>query len=255
MRIALDVSTVEEVADTRCAMSLIDTRYLTLTFSKIQIIKMSASINVRDIENVLHQSFSYVMLDLYLNGTCKEKKTRAHIRRKFHIVKELKCKILMRLDIMTSKKMIINLTNKSLIISICENMTISIRINSKSNFRIRRIVHSKDFVTISSNAVTNVLTYMREKKLSLNRDFLFELNHEILIISLEELDDLYTHVCDCNIAFVHVRNATSKSVLILSKSRLDLLIEYEEKECFQVESKLHEWAVVCNEADAEEDFS
>jgi hypothetical protein len=149
---------------------------------------------------------------------------------------------------MTSKKMIINLANKFFVILICENMTIFIKINSKSNLRIQRIIHSKESIVISSNSIVSILTYLREKKLSLNRDFLFEFNNNTFTKSLSDLDEFYTHVCDCNLAFVHVKNALSNSMIISSKTRLRLFTKYEKKKCFQIELKLHEWVVICNEA-------
>jgi hypothetical protein len=240
MRIALNKSAMKKITNIECVMFLVDMKYLIVILSKISIMKMSALINVREIENALHQFDAYVMLDLYLDEVSNDKKIRDHIRRKFHIVNDLKCKLLMILDIMISEEMIINLKNKSLIILICENMTVLIKINLKSNSRIRRVVHSKKFVIVLSNFVTSILTYMREKKLSSNRDFLFESNHDVVTASFDDMSDLYTHVCDCNLVFVHVRNDLFKSVIISFRTRLDLLTEYEEEECFQIESDFHE---------------
>ncbi len=240
MTIALNKLAIERVVDIECAMSLMNTKYLISTLSKAIITKMSALINVRDINNALHQSSSYVMLDLYLDDITIERKARDHIRREFHLVNELKCKLLMRLNIMISEKMIINLTNKSLITFTCENLTIFIKINSKSNLRIRRIVHSKKSIVISSNSIVSIFTYLRRKRLSANRDFLFESNNNIFTESLNDFDELYIHVCDCNLTFVHVRNAFVKSVIISSKTRLELLTKYEKEECFQIELEFHE---------------
>ncbi len=237
MRISLTTSIIEEVVDTDCVMFLVNTKYLTLILSKIIVLEMSTFINVRDINNALHQSSFYVMLDLYLDELINESKTRDHVRREFHLVDELKCKLLMNLNIMTSEKMTINLADKSLIVFTCE---ILVRINSKSNSRIRRIVHSKEFVTVSSNFVTSISIYLRKKKLSVNRDFLFESNHDTLTASLNELEDFYTHVCDCNLAFVQIRNDLFKSMMISFRTRLELLTKYEKEECFQIDSEYHE---------------
>jgi hypothetical protein len=255
MKISLFKSATEDVADIECAMSLIDIKYLFTIVSETKVITMLVSINVQDIENVIHQFNAYVMLNLYLNEIFKDRKTKDHIRREFHIVNDLKCRILMKLNIMTSKKMIINLVDKSLIIFTCENLIVSIRINSKSNSRIKRIIHSKEFVTISFNSVMSVSIYMREKKLSFNKDYLFESNNDVLTTSLEDLSDFYTHVCDCNMIFVHVRNDFVKSIMISSRTRLKFLIEYEKKECFQIDFEMHEWTVTCDEAETETNFS
>jgi hypothetical protein len=155
-------------------------------------------------------------------------------------VNDLKCKIFMRLNIMTSEEMTINLTNKFFVILICENLVIFIKINFKSNSRIRRIIHSKKSIKISSNSIVSIFTYLRDKKLSCNRDFLFELNNDILTKSLSDLDEFYTHVCDCNLTFVHVKNALINSMMISLKTRLEIFIEYEKEECFQVKFELHE---------------
>jgi hypothetical protein len=194
------------------------------------------------------------LLDLYLNELVDETKAREHIKREFHLIDELKCKLLMNLNIMISEKIIINLTNKSLIISTCENLLISIRVNLKSNSRIRRIVHSKKSIMLFSNSIVNISTYLREKKLSSNRDFLFESNCETLITSFDEMNDLYTHVCDCNIAFVHVRNELLESMIISSKTRFELFTKYEEENCFQIDEEYHEWAIISNEFEVEKNF-
>jgi hypothetical protein len=54
------------------------------------------------------------------------------------------------------------------------------------------------------------------------------------------MSDLYTHVCDCNIAFVHVRNELLESMIISSKTRFELLTRYKEEDCFQIDEKYHE---------------
>jgi hypothetical protein len=216
---------------------------------------MFAFINVRDIKNTLHQSSFYVVLNLYLLDIIDDKKIQEHIHKEFHLINELKCKIFMKLNIMTSKKMIINLTNKSFVIFICENLVTFIKINLKSNSRIRRIIHNKKLIKISSNSIVNIFTYLRDKKLSFNKDFFFDLNNDIFTKSSSDFDEFYTHVCDCNLTFVHVKNALINSMMISSKTRLKILIEYEKKECFQVKFELHKWVVVFNEKKAEANFS
>jgi hypothetical protein len=254
MTITLNKRAIERIVDIECAMSLMNTKYLISILSKAIITKMSILINVHDIKNVLHQSSSYVMLDLYLNEITIERKVRDHIKREFHLMNELKCKLLMRLNIMISKKMIINLTNKFFIIFTCENLTIFIKINLKFNSRIRRIIHSKKSMTIFFNSIINIFTYLREKKFSFNKDYLFESNHETLTTFLENTSDLYIHVCDCNLAFVHVRNELFKSIIISFKTCLNLLTEYKKKKCFQIESEYHEWVIIANEVEANKDF-
>jgi hypothetical protein len=174
MRIFLEKLAIERVIDIERVMSLIDIRYLEITVFSTKIIKMKVVINVCDIDNALHECKSYVILDFYFDDVIENNKVREHMRREFHIMNDLKCKLLMSLNIMISEETIINFADKTLIISICENMIVSIRINFKSNSQIRRVMHSKEFVVILFNFVMNISIYMREKTLFFDRNFLFE---------------------------------------------------------------------------------
>jgi hypothetical protein len=100
----------------------------------------------------------------------------------------------------------------------------------------------------------SIFTYLRDKKLSSNRNFFFESNHNAFTASLENTSKLYTHVCDCNLAFVHVRNKLFKLVVVSFKTRFDLFTEYEKKECFQIKSEYHEWVIITDEVEADKNF-
>jgi hypothetical protein len=247
MKIFMNKSLIEEVMNIDCVMSLINVHYLTIMISFAKIIKMNAAINVRDIDNVLHECEFYVMLNFYLDDLFYDKKVRNHMHREFHIMNDLKCKLLMKLDIMTSKQMIINLIDKSLFIFMCNDLIVSIRINSKSNSRITRIMHSKISMIIFFNSITSIFIYMRDKRLLFNKDFLFESNHEKLSFSLEIMRGLYTYVCDCNMNFVHVRNDLFTTMIVSSRTRLDVFIEYKEENYFQINFAYHKWIVVLDE--------
>jgi hypothetical protein len=145
MMIFLLRSIIKDVIDTRCVMSLIDTRYLLISMSNIITIKMSL-INVKDINEIFHECISYVILDLYLDDIFEKKKKRDHFRREFHVVDDLRCKILIDMNILSSEQMRIDLISKSLFISTCRNLEILIRIALKSNARIKRVIHNKDIV-------------------------------------------------------------------------------------------------------------
>ena len=60
---------MKTIIDTECSMSLIDENYLKNILFNLIINKISASVNVRDINNVLHECIIYVKLNIFLNGT------------------------------------------------------------------------------------------------------------------------------------------------------------------------------------------
>ena len=237
-------SQMKTIADTECPMSLIDEKYLKNILSNLIINKMSASVNVRDIDNALHECIIYVMLNIFLNDTSQTVSTREQLHRKFHVIKNLKCKIFLKMNILNAKQMNIDLINKIIIIFICKNLVISIKIIFKSNIRIKKIVHSKKKIIISSKSVVKISTYFKKKKLSDNRDYLFEFNQTNFIAIFEKVESFYTHICDYNFSFVQIKNDLFISMILFKRVRLNTLTEYEKKNCYQIETKYHETVVV-----------
>ena len=134
---------IKTIVDTECSMNLIDENYLKNILFNLIISKMSASINVRGINNAIHQCITYVMLNVFLDGTSQIVSIWKQLHKKFHIVKNFKCKIFLKMNILNAEQMSINLINKIMMISICKNLMMLIRITFKSNVRIKKIVHSK----------------------------------------------------------------------------------------------------------------
>ena len=142
---------IKTIVDTECSMNLINENYLKNILFNLIINKMSVSINVRDIDNVLHECITYVMLNVFLNDTFQIVSTWKQLHKKFHVVKNFKCKIFLKMNILNAEQMSINLINKIMMISICKNLMMSIKITFKSNARIRRVVHSKKKSSFQSN--------------------------------------------------------------------------------------------------------
>jgi hypothetical protein len=66
------------------------------------------------------------------------------------------------------------------------------------------------------------------------RDYLFQSVTRDL--NLDSIDEVMTHMINVNLAAVQVCNFTNKSITISRKARLDRLIEYEEHECYFIDS-------------------
>ena len=63
---------------------------------------------------------------------------------------------------------------------------------------------------------------------------------------MRHLNDFYTHVCHDNVAEVHVKNDKNMTVKISRRTRLKTLIEYEAKECYQIDDEYHEMTMISN---------
>ena len=94
--------------------------------------------------------------------------------------------------------------------------------------------------------MTKIQIYLKSKKLSNDKNYLFESNPKKLTVALKKADEFYIHVCDCNFFFVQIRNDLTIFVIISRRSRLGILNEYEKKGCYQIESLYHEVVIITN---------
>ena len=154
---------IETVANTKCSMNLIDEIYLTDIFSNAIISKMPAPINVRSIGNVVHENSIYFVLKIFLNEIADAKPARGQLTRKFHIIPDLKCRVLISMNILKPEKINIDLINKIMIIPTCRNLIVIIRIAPKPNAKIKKIIHVKNETIISVKTVAKVPTYLKKK--------------------------------------------------------------------------------------------
>ena len=239
--------TIEAIANIECPMNLIDKSYFGFIFFKISIFKMSAPINVRKIGNAVHENNSYVILNVFLNDIFNIKFVRDQLIRKFHIVFDLKCRILIKMNTLTSEKISIDLINKVMMIFTCKNLIVIIRITSKPNAKIKKIVHIKKKTTISVKTIVKISIYFKRKKLFSDRDYLFEPDFEEMTAILKKTGGFYTHVCDCNVFFVQMKNDQPVSITLARRARLGTLTEYEKKNCYEMKNSYHDATIVKSE--------
>ena len=169
---------IEIVTNIECVVFFINEKYFRKLLFDENVIKMTVSINVKNIENVHKKCDIYVFFDLYLNGESKNTFFREYFRREVHVVKNLKCKFFFEMNILEAKQIIINLINKIMMIFTCRNLIVFIKIAFKSNARIRRVIHFKNQAVISFKSITQISIYMKNKLLSDDRNYFFKLNQQ-----------------------------------------------------------------------------
>ena len=237
---------IEIVTNIECAVFFINEKYFRKLLFDENVIKMIVSINVKNIKNVHKKCNIYVLFDLYLNDESKSIFFREYFWREIHVVKNLKCKFFLEMNILKAKQIIINLINKIMIIFICRNLIVFIKIALKSNARIRRVIHFKNQIVISLKSIAQISIYMKNKLLSDNKIiFLNRINNNWRFF-LKQLNDFYTHVCHNNVTEVHVRNNKNMTIKISRRARLKTLIEYETKKCYQIDDEYHEVTMISN---------
>ena len=94
-----------------------------------------------------------------------------YLRRKLHIVDNLRIKILIKNNIIKSKEIVINIINKKVRIN-NYSITINIIARSRDEF-IRRKIYIKVSIFVSSHS--EIMLLIKKINLFNNRDFLFKL--------------------------------------------------------------------------------
>jgi len=107
-------------------MSLVNREFLMKQALKTIIKQMSSLIQIKDIKTEIHQCEKYANLVIYLS----DDKTRTIvIEQEVHIVKDLKVKMLVDLDILSPKKIFIMMNNTEAVIRSCNNIRVSLTVH------------------------------------------------------------------------------------------------------------------------------
>jgi hypothetical protein len=210
-------------------MFLIDRDYLTKVLSQMKIQHVDITIKIREINTVIHNCSEYVLLEIYIS----EFKEIAKLTRQAHVVDNLRAKFLMSMNILEFEKVIIDISRRKLIFSLCENLKVNMRITSKNESRMNKVILVERLVIISSKSVVSIFIKMKES--FSDRDYLFQsISREL---NLESIDEIMIHIMTINLAAVQVCNVTNKSVIISRRARLKRLIDYEKHECYVTDAK------------------
>ena len=131
---------------------------------------MTSFISVQELNVIIHQFSQYIKINIYLSET----NCTVIIIWKIHIVKNLKTKMFIEMNILVSEDIIMNLSYKIAVIGSCQNIEISLTIIIKSTNQINHIILFKQCTVVSSHS--NLAVKIFHLDLSQNQDFLFKSN-------------------------------------------------------------------------------
>ena len=203
-------------------------RYILNRLSKIFVLKINESIRIRNINTIWHDIFEYVMIDVYVfEMIIVNTFIKTHFIREIHLIDNLSIKIFIEINVIASKKMIINVDKQTVTIDNCD-VTTKLHIISRDK-RMNRIVKFLKQLIIFSHTHMIVFVKIREQILSTNRDYFF---YSLENNRLKTENDFFIHIFDVNFIVVQIRNSTNQSIIISRNSKLDKLNDYDEKNCF-----------------------
>ena len=125
----------------------------------------------------------------------------AEITREIHIIDDFKVKMLIKVDILTLKRMIINFVTQSIKISNYRNMIILINSRARSE-PIKRAVKSFSKIILLSHTITSISIAYAETLLK-NKNLFFEPQY---LLSLNHASEIYVYIINTFFREMHVRN-------------------------------------------------
>ena len=99
-------------------------------------------INIRDIGSLKYITNEYYLINLYISNIIKEKPLLVYLRREIYIIDDLKIKILIRVNILSFKRILINVGEKKLLIRSYNNLIADIKIKAKNNMKVYRYIRN-----------------------------------------------------------------------------------------------------------------
>ena len=140
------------------------------------------------------------------------------IRREIYLTNHLKINMLIDNDVIDSKDIVINSINKKTFIRNCD-VKMLVEVRTREIYAQQRLIHTKKTITFLSRNQLIIFVHYLVDELSLNRDFLFELNDIEL--------SLYVHSIDAFTKTILVVNDTNEIISISRNFRLNKLIKFD----------------------------
>ena len=181
-----------------------------------------ALIFFRDIKVARYIFDEWINVEIYMREeNANEKDVLFLIKKEIYIVDNLKTKFLMSMNIINSKKIIINILEKYIHFK-ATSVSIFYETKTKNAIKIRRIIK----IMKRNFFFKNYRNYFHNDK-KISNKFFFE------IISKKA----YAHVINANFNFVNIRNDENISLTILSRKKLDVIIKCENFEIYSMIEK------------------
>ena len=215
--------------DTGCTMSLVDQDYLMQAApnTKIQISK--TSVKVRGIGASVYDSSKYVVMDFFVPGLTKSgEQAIAHFTRELHLVKELKAKVLIGMDILGPEGIDVSHSKRKIVISSCDDFTANLIITPKGQ-RTERTVRALKRVQVPAHSIMTIPVRIRGKSLPEDRDYLFEPK---AFTELGSEGGFLAHVINANIVGVQMRNCSDEAFVVPKNFGVGTITDYAEEGCY-----------------------
>lgn len=193
---------------------------------------MKFLILIKDVNNKLINTNEFAIVSIHLNELANEKLAIAVLIIEVHLVNQLNVKMLVETNVISSKRIILNLHHQWMIIKSCQDLMININSKVHLHSNTRRIIQAQKLINLSSELTTSVFVFFNERSLSDDWDFLFESQYSQ---NLRHDDNIFAHIVNVKLFFIQIQNATKSLITLSRKIKLDFVIKYNiTQECYMI---------------------
>ena len=220
--------------DTDCSVTMIDRKFLTQLLSNVSVQKLASSISVRDVSDKIVKSDEFMLVSMTFDEVLKsEHATIDVIEAKMHLIDDFAANMLLANDVIYSQDIKIDFEKRRLTIVKCESLRVSIEMLSRTTSHVKRTIRSRQTYILQFDDFAKIFVTYHDF-LSDDKDFLFEFHCQY---DLEYDDDVYVHVVNSKLFKMLDRNATSQFITFARRARLNMIIEYNQVECYLIMSE------------------
>lgn len=230
--INLTIELNELCASNDTFMSLTNKQFVIKKYSDIIIHKTFKSTQIRKINEQMHDNSKYVVMNLYILETIKKARILTHFTTKIHLMNNLKINILLKIDVLTSKKMILNFEQSKMTIFTCKEFVIDI-ITIRKIEKINKLMRASNKIIISINVIISISMHVKNF-ISTRIDYSF---FSKIQFTLNSKNEFFAHVIESNLITVQMRNAFHKTFIISKNLKMSKFQNYIENDFCIMRSK------------------
>ena len=136
---------------------MIDRSFLCNTLLNHFIQRMTIIISMRKINDNIIKNDKFIIIKIVFESiNNKEHSIKDVITTKLHVIDNFDANFLLDNDILISKNMIINLSHRKLVMNNCEDLKISIKMKTRKNFHVKRIIRIKQMYIVMFDEITEI---------------------------------------------------------------------------------------------------
>ena len=147
-----------------------------------------------------------------------------------HIIDDFKTKMLLNINILSLKRISINVDEEKLLIKNYNDLITNIKIKVKNNINVRRTIRNQKRITIPLNSMMRIFIELRILTSLLNKNYLFEFNYT----------KAYAHIINVEVFFICIKNDIDIFKIVSRHFNLNIIVKYNVDLCLAAHLSDHD---------------